>query len=66
MPGPARALARQAEPVRLVTPWWWYVSRNTVALGLAPESIWAPLAVSAVLVAGSVALFERRDLRGSD
>jgi ABC-2 type transport system permease protein len=54
------------EPLRFLTPWWWYVSRNTVATGLAPEAIWAPLAVSAALVAGSVALFERRDLRGAD
>lgn len=54
------------EPLRFLTPWWWYVSRNTVASGLAPESIWAPLAVSALLVAGSVAMFERRDLRGTD
>jgi ABC-2 type transport system permease protein len=54
------------EPFRFLSPWWWYVSRNTVALGLAPESIWAPLAVSAVLAAVSVALFERRDLRGGD
>jgi ABC-2 type transport system permease protein len=54
------------EPFRFLSPWWGYVSRNTVALGLAPESIWAPLAVSAVLVAGSVVMFERRDLRGSD
>ena len=54
------------EPLRFLSPWWWYVSRNTVALGLAPEAIWAPLAVSAVLLVGSVALFERRDLRGGD
>lgn len=54
------------EPLRFLSPWWWYVSRNTVAQGVAPESIWAPLAVSAVLVAASVAMFERRDLRGSD
>ena len=54
------------EPFRFLTPWWWYVSRNTVAVGLAPEAIWAPLAVSAVLVVASVARFERRDLRGGD
>jgi ABC-2 type transport system permease protein len=54
------------EPLRFLSPWWWYVSRNTVALGLAPEAIWAPLAVSALLVAGSVALFERRDLQAPD
>lgn len=54
------------EPLRFLSPWWWYVSRNTIALGLAPEAIWAPLAVSALLVAGSVVSFERRDLRGTD
>ena len=54
------------EPLRFLSPWWWYVSRNVVALGMPPEAVWAPLSVSAVLVAASVVVFERRDLRGGD
>lgn len=54
------------EQLRFITPWWWYVSRNVVASGMPPEAVWAPLAVSALLVAGGVAGFERRDLKGGN
>jgi ABC-2 type transport system permease protein len=54
------------EPFRFLSPWWWYASRNTVAFGAAPESLWAPIAVSVALLAMGVVTFERRDLRGGD
>lgn len=54
------------EQLRFITPWWWYVSRNVVASGMPPEAVWAPLGTSVLLVAGSLVLFERRDLRGGD
>jgi ABC-2 type transport system permease protein len=54
------------EPLRFLTPWWWYVSRNIVASGMPPEAVWAPLGVSAALVVAAVYALERRDLRGSD
>jgi len=53
------------EPLRFVTPWWWYLSRNILARGLAPEAIVMPLAVSGVLFAIGVKRFEGRDLRSS-
>ena len=54
------------EPLRFLSPWWWYISRNVVALGMPPEAVWAPLGVSAALLVVSVVAFERRDLRGGD
>jgi ABC-2 type transport system permease protein len=53
------------EPLRLVTPWWWYLSRNILAEGLPPEAIGLPLAVSAVLFAAGVNRFARRDLKSA-
>ena len=53
------------EPARYVTPWWWYMSRNVVARGLPPESLWGPLAVSAAALVAGLWRFESRDLRSS-
>ncbi len=53
------------EPLRFVSPWWWYLSRNILAFGLPPEAVLAPLALSVVLAAVGIVSFEARDLRSS-
>ncbi len=51
------------EPARFVTPWWWYLSRNLLAQGLPPESIYLPIGLSAALATIGVWRFRLRDLR---
>ena len=51
------------EPFRFLTPWHWYLGRNMLAAGVAPEAILAPLAVAVALVGPTLPVFERRDLR---
>jgi len=50
-------------PARFLTPWWWLLSRNLVAEGLPPESIYLPLGISALLAATGIWRFQLRDLR---
>lgn len=52
-----------AHDVRFVTPWYWYLSRNMLVDGVAPEAFLAPLAITAVLIAVGAVRFVRRDLR---
>jgi ABC-2 type transport system permease protein len=51
------------EPLRFITPWWWYLSRNILAYGLSAEAIVPPIALSALLAYVGLIGFERRDLR---
>jgi ABC-2 type transport system permease protein len=48
--------------IRFVTPWHWYLGRNMLAQGIAPDAIVVPLLLSLVLFAVGVVLFDRRDL----
>ena len=50
-------------PLRLVTPWHWYLGRNMLAQGVAPDALLAPIAVCAVLFPVALIAFSRRDLR---
>jgi len=50
-------------PIRFVLPWHWYLGRNMLAQGVAPDAIIVPLVLSAVIFAGGAAAFLRRDLR---
>jgi ABC-2 type transport system permease protein len=51
-----------AHALRWLSPWHWYVDRNMLVDGIAPDALLVPpLVCLAVLVAGLVA-FERRDL----
>lgn len=50
-------------PLRFATPWHWYLGRNMLAQGVAPDAILAPLAVAAGVFAVGAAAFVRRDLR---
>lgn len=49
--------------VRFLTPWYWYLNRNTLAQGLGPEAVLLPLGLSVLLVAIGVWRFGLRDLR---
>ena len=56
-------LSEAIQTLRFVTPWHWYLGRNMLAEGVAPDAVAVPLVLAAGLyVAGAVA-FERRDLR---
>lgn len=50
-------------PLRFVVPWHWYLGRNMLAQGVAPDAIVVPLALSAVIFAAGAGAFLRRDLR---
>lgn len=51
------------EPVRFVLPWHWYLGRNMLAHGVAPDAILVPVLLSALLFAAGAGAFLRRDLR---
>jgi ABC-2 type transport system permease protein len=57
------AVSEAIHPFRYVTPWHWYLGRNMLADGPAPDAIVVPLVLSAALLAASTLLFARRDLR---
>jgi ABC-2 type transport system permease protein len=57
------AVSTALEPLHFLVPWHWYLGRNMLAQGIAPDAILVPLALSLVLLAGSVPAFTRRDLR---
>ena len=56
-------LSDALRPIRFVLPWHWYLGRNMLAQGVAPDAIVVPLVLSAVIFAGGAAVFLRRDLR---
>lgn len=49
--------------VRFVSPWHWYLGRNMLAQGVAPDAVVVPLVVAGVLFGVGSALFFGRDLR---
>lgn len=50
-------------PLRFVSPWHWYLGRNMLAQGVAPDALVMPLVLSAAIFAAGAAAFVRRDLR---
>jgi ABC-2 type transport system permease protein len=50
-------------PIRHTTPWHWYLGRNMLAQGIAPDAIVVPIVLSLILFAAGVAAFDQRDLR---
>ncbi len=50
-------------PLRFFSPWHWYLGRNMLVHGVAPEAAVLPPLVAAVLVAVALVTFDRRDLR---
>ena len=57
------ALSDAVQPLPFVSPWHWYLGRNMLAHGVAPDAIVVPLLLSAVVFAAGAAAFLRRDLR---
>jgi len=60
------ALAETSEKLhllRFITPWHWFLGRNMLAQGVAPDALLLPIAVCAVLVGAAYWRFPRRDLR---
>ncbi len=56
-------LSDAIRPLRFVSPWHWYLGRNMLAQGVAPDAIVLPVVLSAVIFAAGAAAFRRRDLR---
>lgn len=55
-------LSEAARPLRVVSPWYWSLSRNVLAEGLSIEAVAAPLALSLLIMLIGGWLFLRRDL----
>lgn len=56
-------VAAAAEPLRLVTPWHWYLGRNMLVQGIAPDALILPVLVVGLAAAAARWAFVRRDLR---
>lgn len=50
-------------PMRFASPWHWYLGRNMLVSGVAPDALIAPLLLVPVIAASGTWLFLRRDLR---
>lgn len=59
----ALGLSEAIQPLRFVTPWHWYLGRNMLAEGVAPDAVVIPLVLAAGLYVLGAFAFERRDLR---
>jgi ABC-2 type transport system permease protein len=57
------AVSHSVRPLRYASPWHWYLGRNMLTSGIAPDAIAFPLVVSLALLAAATRLFARRDLR---
>ncbi|MGQ0743930.1 MAG: ABC transporter permease subunit [Acidimicrobiales bacterium] len=57
------SLSPAVRPLRLVSPWHWYLGRNMLANGVAPDALIVPVVVSLVLAGVGIRAFLRRDLR---
>ena len=56
-------LSDAVQMLRFVSPWHWYLGRNMLAQGVAPDAIVVPLVLAAGLYAAGALAFQRRDLR---
>jgi ABC-2 type transport system permease protein len=54
------SLSDAVAPPRLVSPWHWYLGRNMLTDGVAPDALVVPLVLSVVLASTSVPIFARR------
>ena len=50
-------------PLRFISPWHWYLGRNMLAQGVAPDAVIVPLVLSAAIFMVGATAFLRRDLR---
>lgn len=56
-------LSDAIRPLRFVVPWHWYLGRNMLAHGVAPDAIVVPFVLSTAIFAAGAVVFLRRDLR---
>jgi beta-exotoxin I transport system permease protein len=56
-------LSDAVAPLRFVDPWHWYLGRNMLAQGVAPDGVVVPLVLSAAIFGAGAVAFMRRDLR---
>ena len=54
-------LSDAIEPLRILSPWHWYLERNMLAEGVPPAAFVLPVAVCAVLLVPAALRFVRRD-----
>lgn len=59
----AAAAAPSLHWLRLVSPWYWFIGRNTLVQGAEPAGVLLPLVGAAVLAAAGIRAFRGRDLR---
>lgn len=57
------ASAKVIEPLRVVSPWWWFLDRNLLVHDPTFLSIALPLVLAAAITSYGVLEFERRDLK---
>lgn len=57
------ALTDVLDPLRYASPWHWYLGRNMLIDGPAPDALIPPLVLGLALLAAATRLLERRDLR---
>lgn len=56
-------LSDAIQTLRFISPWHWYLGRNMLAEGVAPDAVVVPLVLAAGLYAAGAVAFQRRDLR---
>jgi ABC-2 type transport system permease protein len=56
-------LSEAVASLRFVSPWHWYLGRNMLAQGVAPDAVTVPFALAVVCSAAGAVAFLRRDLR---
>jgi beta-exotoxin I transport system permease protein len=57
------AVSDTIRPLRYASPWHWYLGRNMLTGGTAPDALAPPLLLSLALLAAATHLLNRRDLR---
>jgi ABC-2 type transport system permease protein len=56
-------LSEAVQALRFIDPWHWYLGRNMLAEGVAPDAVVVPLVLAAGFYAAGAVAFQRRDLR---
>lgn len=57
------AAAPVIEPLRVISPWWWFLDRNLLVHGPTFLSVGLPVLLAGVIFVAGVVAFERRDLK---
>lgn len=57
------ASAKALEPLRVISPWWWFLDRNLLVHDPTFLSLGLPLVLATAIFVAGIAVYERRDLR---